>query len=646
MASWSSLSFGLTKLAVGLSMAAATSMAQTPAQPAVSPTVSNGQSAPTTEEQQKAQAALEAQALKLLEQTISDAQALRLPENRLRVQVAAGDMLWPRDEARARSLFTEAAAGLAALVRGLENNDRQQFGTVLQLRQELLTVMAQRDPGLALDTLRATRLPEQAQNAYSRRTDMDAGLEFRLLGLLAASDPKQALLKAEEIIGKGQYSPALLNLLAQLQSKDKDAAAKLTEDIVKGLRTENLTTNQSARNLSLALLQPGPRLPATSDPLKGSNASNNQGAPQVLNEAAYRELLEMMVSAALSSTPSPNTAAGQRGGARGNAGIGSRINFGGQGGDANGMMLLMGVGSLLPQIDKYIPARSALVRQKLSATGINMEQQTAVREQMKVLTQQGSVDAMLNAAGQAPPGLQNRLYQQAALKAVDEGNPERARQIASEHLNSDVRSQVLQAVERQQIVRAVAQGKTEEAEQMLARLQSDDERVEALLQLVALLVKQEDKKPAGLMLDEARNLVTRRAANYEQLTAQLRVAHAYAGVEPARSFEVLEPGINQLNELLNAAALLNGFEGNFFKDDELPLRGDTALSGIITEYAQELATLARLDFAGAQATADKFQRLEPRIMTKLAIARGILSGNANTPAALSPGNRRAFRRGN
>jgi hypothetical protein len=36
---------------------------------------------------------------------------------------------------------------------------------------------------------------------------------------------------------------------------------------------------------------------------------------------------------------------------------------------------------------------------------------------------------------------------------------------------------------------------------------------------------------------------------------------------------VLEPGITQLNELLAAAQVLNGFEVEVYRDGELPLQG-------------------------------------------------------------------------
>src|SRR6266498_1056824 len=60
------------------------------------------------EDQEKLQKALEDKALKLLESTLADAQMLKLVENRALFQSAAADLLWTRDEKRARSLFQDA----------------------------------------------------------------------------------------------------------------------------------------------------------------------------------------------------------------------------------------------------------------------------------------------------------------------------------------------------------------------------------------------------------------------------------------------------------------------------------------------------------------------------------------------------------
>src|SRR5205823_5085919 len=119
-------------------------------------------------------------------------------------------------------------------------------------------------------------------------------------------------------------------------------------------------------------------------------------------------------------------------------------------------------------------------------------------------------------------------------------------------------------------------------------------------------------------------------------------SRAYSGIDPKLSFQVLEPGINQINELLPAAALLNGFEVRLFKDGELPIQGGAQLSSVIAHYSQELAVLATIDFEGAQTTADKFQRPESRIVARLAVVRGVLVG----PEAANNSGRGGQGRGN
>ena len=60
------------------------------------------QASPDPQQQQEEKAKLERKANALLEQVINEAQSLKLPENRIRVQIAAGDMLWEHSAPRAR----------------------------------------------------------------------------------------------------------------------------------------------------------------------------------------------------------------------------------------------------------------------------------------------------------------------------------------------------------------------------------------------------------------------------------------------------------------------------------------------------------------------------------------------------------------
>jgi hypothetical protein len=95
------------------------------------------------------------------------------------------------------------------------------------------------------------------------------------------------------------------------------------------------------------------------------------------------------------------------------------------------------------------------------------------------------------------------------------------------------------------------------------------------------------------VLDEARQFVNRRATSYQNFEQQLRVAHAFADVDAARAFEVLEPGIMQLNELLQAASVLSGFEINMFRDGEMAIQGGNGLTATLNRYGQNSPCLRK-----------------------------------------------------
>jgi hypothetical protein len=378
-----------------------------------------------------------------------------------------------------------------------------------------------------------------------------------------------------------------------------------------------------------------------------------------LGEAAFKDLLNTVIDAALRATRQPpNSQGGQGNGrGRGNFGVAQNPNQSaltdGQIEQQSARRLLGGLQTLLPQIDQYLPARGTVVRNKMTELGMGNNQRMAFN-QIGTLMQQGTTDSLLAAAPAAPPVMQSRLYQQAAQKALDEGNVDQARQIANDHLDGSTRDRVLQRVDFQLIAKKVEADNMDQLRQALANLHSDDERIDLLLQLAAQAQKTagqpesgsepEDAKLALKFLGEAQRLANRRATSYGQFDQQLRIADAFASVEPSRSFEVLDSGIAQLNELLSAAALLSGFEVNIFKDGELQLGGGSGLSDMVSRYGQELALLAKVDFARAESSANKFQLAEPRLMSQLAIVRNVLGVPQVAPPISGFGGQRRFGR--
>jgi hypothetical protein len=525
-----------------------------------------------------------------------------------------------------------------------------------ELRQEVVLTAAQHDATLAYQLLATTRpaTPTPDTTNDFRRRGFDTNLEENLLARVAAIDPKFAAQKVEESLAKGQYPNSLAQVLAGLESQDKEAAAKLTTKVVSKLQSENMLANQQAEMLALNLLRMGPRPAQTTSPTNAAPVVGNQvivAVAPVLGESAFQDLLNTVIDAALRATPQPanNQRAGNNQRARGNFGGGP---FAAQSEltDAqieqrNARGLLVGLQGLLPQIDQFLPARVTAVRNKLTELGMSDSARMNFN-QMGSLMQQGTADSLLAAAPAAPPQLQSRLYEQAAQRALDSGDADRARQIANEHLDAATRGRVLQRVDFQVTAQKVHADNMDELRQALGTLRSDDERIELLLQLAAQTQSAaETQKPASApaadpklalkILGEARRLASQRATNYQQFERQLRVADAFSSLDPSQSFEVLDPGIAQLNELLSAAALLSGFEVDIFKDGELVLGGGSRLGQMVSRYGQELAILAKTDFARAENSANKFQLAEPRLASQLAIVRAVLG----VPQAMPINNR-------
>ena len=619
------------------------------AQDATSQTAT-AQSSPDPQQQQEEKAKLEKKAMALLEQVVTDSQGLKLPENKIRVQIAAADMLWDKNASRARGLLTDAGALLGQVMLEVDRSDRDEMMAVNQLRQDLVLTAGRHDADLGYQLLHSTQQQQPVQTANAgpgrnRQFMLDTGnsLEEQLLSTVAATDPKYAYQKAVEALDKNEFPTSLARILTQLQSKDAELFKKLSDKTLNRLASDSLLASSQASSVAISLLMPGPLAASTTTSTSTDTTAPTATTPQpspspnpnsrqpVLSESAFHDLLDSAITAALSVTstgPINNT---QRGG-----GGAVRVMRGPQQqaqqnppDDAtirqnNARSILFSLQGMLPLIDQYLPDRSQSVRQKLTDLGINSNntQQNSMRAMLQG-AQGASSDSLVTAASTAPPQIQSRLYQTAAQRAIDEGNIDKAVDIATNHLDENGRNAIMQAVDFKKLTMTASTDKLNEIKQKLAALPSDSDRIKYLIDL-STATKKDNPKLAQKFMDDARNLVSKRAVDFADFENQIKVADAYSALDPKKSFEILDAGIAQLNELLQAATVLNGFEVDIFKDGELSLRANDDLVGMLVRFGGELATLAKLDFDGARGSADKFQMPEPRMNARLMIVQGIL----------------------
>jgi regulator of sigma D len=535
---------------------------------------------------EKLDPAKEKKAFDLLQSISEQVSSLHSPSNRVRAECLIADLLWVRDEKRSRALFKSASDDVAAVVADIDFSDPevyQQLQWLNQLRQAMVNHMAQHDPDAAMAFLRATRLPGSSDQRAKWYAETETNLELQLAALIAKQNPQRTLELARATLPRG-VSYGLIGLLNDLQRKDPKLAQSLYKEMVDQVKSEDLERNQELANAAWNLVWFQP--------------------PQA-NEDIYRDLLGTLINSALTITPADQSS------------ISMAQNIYGQ------------LQSLMPLVEKYVPARASALRQWSQNAERTFDPNSRMYQELNKVTQNGTVEDVLALASRYSGELQTEIYQQAAWKAFSSGDVNRARQIISDFIPDPVqRRQLLANFDNQSLETAISEDKIAEARQLLGRVKALGQRVQILTRLVNSLVAKGDKKGALDLLNESRTAIDAAPPSPDQMLAQLQLARAYSALDPDQSFALVQPLIAKMNELIAAAALLNGFEATYLNDGEWIVPGMNNLGNVVGNLNQTLALLARLDFDRTRSLADQIQRPELRLTADLEIARGMLGGKA------------------
>ena len=570
-------------------------------------------------EAKKSREEREKQALALVDEITREAQSLKLPENRIRIDMALAESLWSRDQQRARALFKDAAASLSEITAAVDSGDREYVNLAQlpqQLRQEILQVAASHDARLALDLLRASRLssPYQRSNA---QLSLEAQLEMRLAVQIADKDPKEALSLAEDSLKAGTNYETI-NLLYRLQSQDKVAAERFLGDILNRLRTDDLSKSRASLSIAMILLRTWSESnrPASDQPVQRTTVNLSLTN---LDEQTARELSNLILNAVLSNSPSLSA-----------AGLGQMMvidggrSFGSYPGQLGG--ILPQLKPMLSDIERLAPTQIAALRTQLAEFDkLNQAQPPWAKYQE--LAQNGTAEQLMEASKTAPPEFADSLVQQAAWKALNQGDTSGAREMVEKIADPRQRREMALNLDRQSFHRASDQQKLAEARALLPRIPPAEGAV-ILCQLAAGAASKGDKPAALQLLGEAQALIGDQAVNYEQLQAKLQIASGYGQLDASKSAAIVERVIDQVNELSVAALVLNGFDlQQYFRGGEFVITGVNQLNMIAQESARGLGSISRNDFGHARAAAERFQRQEMRVMALLQILQAALASD-------------------
>lgn len=541
----------------------------------------------------------------LLDEAIAKAQTLRLPENRIRMQTAAACMLWPRDAARARAVIKEGASALASLIAAADKADPRsaaQGQAYTVLRFELVQMIASRDAKLALDFLRNTRQEQPAARRYASAStpDRERALELTLAAEIAPGDAKEAARIARESLSGG-VAAELLNVLNALSDADGETATALAADAIKRLQSETPSPGGDAATVAVGLLNmTRTRSEPTRDVADGvsRDAPTNARASIKIDEQSRRDLVNWVVACVAA------TGAGRMSSAH---------------------LLFNSLPAAMPEVERYAPGQAAAVRLKAEEFRRSLDPSTRAWQKYEGLRRQASPDALLEAAAKAPPEVGDELYADAAFKLLDGDDPERARQAVSNISDPQRRALKGRMLEQQLLERSLVRGKLENAQQRIPPEATPEERLSTLLYLSSLAAKRKETALARRFIAEAETLVGGRVQNGFQFSSRLQIARALSAVDPKQSFAILDDLADQLNELLAAAAVVDGFGPDCFGEGELKPFAGNMWGELVSQFGEGLSSLAPKDFERALSVAQKLQRDEVRISVSLRVAERLLA---------------------
>lgn len=563
-----------------------------------------------TDDELKAKKNLEevkAKGIALLAEIESTLPQIKSPHNRIQAQLKAAELLWEIDEKRAAKFMADAVAGIKEFMAEPDLSSEKylmQYQVIAQLRQEVIRILADRDPDMALSFLQSTNSGYSPYNSSRELMTEESTLELSIAIRVSQKDPN----KAAQIVRrnlKQAYSYNLIPTASQIAQKNPELARELGNEIAgKLLREESLTRNADAANLAITLLRTYNAAEASVQVVAKDTLATAQ--PNLISEEEYKRLMQKALDEVLSYTPrvinpSPDAM----------------------------WNLIPGLQSMADQMERTINGSKAALDKKVAEMSGGNNPMVNPMQDIQNAMNSNTAEAALETIEKAPADYREQLYIQLANREAANGNAARARQIVNDHIpNPYQRRQALTNIEQQEMYSTLGKGNVEEALRVLGNRRNPRERANLLTQILAQIGQGQNRATALRQLEQARALLSTspQAQDLQQMNALFELARTFSAYDVKRSFEIVDPLIDQFNELCEAARKLQGFGGEYYDDDELNMQNGNAMANIVSQMSNVLGELALINFDRTKTTTAKILLPEARLKVYLDIAQQTITG--------------------
>ena len=579
----------------------------------------------TSGAQKKAEQEIEKKALTLLDETIGQAESLKLPENRVYVFATAGDLLWARDEKRARQLFRRAANEVSAVYQADESEDElpETFPVMQSARFQFLNQVANHNAELAIELLRQTRpfILDQMLNLPATKIPLygslystaqsDLNLEKQFVAQMIKQNPQRALELARANLNKGA-SNYDLNLINELRNTDVKAASQFANEVLLKLASADLAlaNNYNERSLTLSLLSQ-----FSAPPNSAEDDSSEKSKPLQIDKTALQSLAGKYADYFSSKAFQPGN--------------------------------YYEIQNALPVFEKILPERFAGLRQKYERLkpSDSPGAPNQLQEKFDQLSQKATPETMLAEARNFPMEWRSQIYASAVNKTAGLGNYAAARQMITSLPGKQARQNALFQLDNQAFSNYLSQEKYQEAEQIIRQQTDNSQKIRFLVQMTGYLYSKKQNEKALQYVSEAYSMTNPNPEDYHEMFDLMQVLTVSAETAPDKTFALIESFIPKFNEILAANALLSKYQpsSGTFREGEIVLSNGYNgfyISGrrigdmSVNLNSMRLDYLAKTDLERTIHLAEGFERADVRTAARLIILRGILF-DGKTPNLIS-----------
>jgi hypothetical protein len=519
--------------------------------------------------------ALKQKAYELLESLATQTSTLQSAENRARIGSNIAWSLWPHDETRARALFVSVGQDIRLGWQPRENEesvDRQTFTVFLQLRTDTIDRIAKYDPEFAFDFLKTTEPPPYEQLQQTGR-ERERALTLRLAKQVVDSNPDLALKLGRVALAHG-FSEDLLTFLRPLLRKHRKQGVILHKEILAKLRNTKLTDDYRL----IAFVSNLVRI-----------------TPPLADETAYGELTNFLLASARTLK------CGQEHSEESEA-----IYI------CNRLAPLMGRG---PKLQVLVP-------------DLESSSSDDVYAEIEELAQAGDYDGLFQLAEKVP-SFKPTIYWRAFNLARTTGDLERGQKIAAAYEGpGEDKQRMLEMVERAKDAATLSEAEVQEIQRQIATRTDPRQRADFLVE-TAVRIGANNRALALKLLDQVVELAEARKPGSDRTEILVGIAMLYCMEKSDRGFSMMESQMPKLNELIDAAVKLDGFDTHYVRDGEWNMSANGSLGELLTWLSKNATYFAWCDFDRAVNLAAQFERPEIRMMAQLKLAQAIIAGPPN-----------------